>query len=156
MKLETREILESADDPLGYECPNNDWSAIPWDEYQTEVKAIKEDLLERLGFLSKLEGCVQDSSHHESLYVDIPWKIDPETKNAYGFIIRFSNFSKLYTIHGNKPSIYNCYLEKMKLIVNSYNWTFVESEEFQEPYNGVNELLKGGGITWYNRFFYYL
>ena len=157
MNQETRNILENADDPIGCEFPNNDWVAFPWAQYQAEVKAIKEELHKSLGLISTLEGSVQDSSHHESLYVNIPNVINAEIVSEYQFTIRFSNFAKLYTIEGAKSSLENNCIGKVKSIVNAYNWNFVESGELQEPYDGANEMLAGEpSITWYNRFFYYL
>lgn len=157
MDNETRKILEKADDPIGCEFPNDDWVAFPREQYQAEVKAIKEELYKSLGLMSTLEGAVEDASHHESLYVNIPDAINPETKSEYQFTIKFSNFSKLYTIVDTEPSELKYSREKVKCIVNAHNWNYVESSELHEPYNGKNEKLKWEPlITWYTRFFDYL
>lgn len=151
------EKLLNADDPTGFEVPGDDWSKFPYDELQAEVDSIRLRVEQKLGLTLGKDGCVQDAS-----FLDELWVLNPRSHQPNGVTclipdlgIRFSNFGKLYMIYSATNSLENYPVEEIKEIIDQVGWTFIEEELLNKEYDGINAQLHGE-ITWRRRFFDYV
>jgi len=139
-------------------------SGLPADyrEQRASVGVIQEELRRRLGLDLDRDGCVQDASFYDELFVLTPE--EDENRKQTGafhhymeFAIRFSNFGGLFTVHSCIEPIPARYdVSAIRGIVEQHGWKYVPDDQLEVPYDGINETLKKAGITWWTRFFDYL
>jgi hypothetical protein len=72
----------------------------------------------------------------------------------FAIAIRFSNFGRLFTIHGNTLASYP--VDAIRALVTRHGWTYVPADELDETYDGRNGALRDGRSTWWIRFFDYI
>jgi len=67
--------------------------------------------------------------------------------------LRFSWFSKLFTIFGDRWTEYD--VSGVLELLQENGFVYVPSGEIDEPYDGINDPFENG-ITWWIRYFDYL
>ena len=152
-------LLLDRDNASGFEVPDEDWRAFPYQELANSVERIRERLLGEAGVSFTRDGNVQDASFHDELRVQVQQSgtIDRSVAAGPDFAIRFSNFGRLFTIWSGPTNDPGRYPTTLVLdIVREEGWTYVPAEQLDEVYDGLNERLRDGRTTWWIRFFDYL
>jgi hypothetical protein len=75
----------------------------------------------------------------------------------YHFSFRFSNFGNLYTLI-NPPSEKSKYYKEIlhcQMILKNTGFIFIDANELDELYDGLNQPFEPG-LTWWTRYFDYL
>ncbi len=101
-----------------------------------------------------LDKDVQDASFLADLGVLVQQTTETgSTYFSYDICYRFSWFSKLFTIYGNRWEEYE--IEKARGLLHDHGFSYVSEEDLQAPYDGLNQPYEKG-LTWWARFFDYL
>jgi hypothetical protein len=159
MNPAVRALLDLHDDATGFEVPNEDWSAFPYQQLVDSVQAIQRELLEKLGLAFQRDGQVQDAAFHDELTILRSQEDGSSGVSAsvLGLAIRFSNFGRLYTMRSVDSVTLNLYpVDAIRALVASQGWTYVADADLAEVYDGRNDALRDGRTTWWTRFFYYV
>lgn len=150
MKSELHELLKSCDVLGAWESPPD----ANWEQSISEVNRLKVDIERVLGVSTLLDDQIQDASFFADLSV---LKQQPSSKGSLVFshdiCLRFSWFSKLVTIFGDRWREYDVFgiLE----LLQENGFVYVPAGEVDELYDGINEPFESG-ITWWIRYFDYL
>lgn len=160
MDPKLRQILLAADDPLRCEAPSSPETS--FEDQHASILTIQQELLSQQGLRFDLDGCVQDASFFDELFILMPEEQD--NRRRYGgfvrsmeFAIRFSNFGQLFTIHSCLDPIPDRYdVPSIIELIQKHDWRYVPADELEVPYDGINDHLKQARITWWIRFFDYL
>lgn len=152
MDPELHALLLSVDDPVGCEGPRDGGEGFV--ELDQSVEAVQARLRD-LGVVTTRDRWVQDASFFTDLSIT-------DTPNVHHVMstplnIRFSNFGRLCTVTSSRtpfPPEYR--LADIVRVLGDAGWRCVPAEQLDEPYDGVNEVLRKMGISWWDRYFDYL
>lgn len=155
----TREILNSADRLGEWEFPSDDkedlWPIL--DSLASELESIT-------GYRLDVDRNVQDAS----FMTDVGLLDDRYYNRALGtgviyyiFSFRFSNFSRLFTLHGGE---WEKRFEELNLgrcidLIREHGFVYIAADALDSPYdgiNGANNPICGSPLTWWIRFFDYI
>lgn len=152
-------LLISADDPIGVEQPDTDIPVEQRSEMTQSVSRICERLVNEIGLSLESGGAIQDASFFCELcqYVEIGKTEEGGTQAYVQIGIRFSNFGHLVSIYSaGRNELDNFPLREIAKVIEEENWTYVDADALDAPYNGLNERLIDGKFSWWNRYFDYI
>lgn len=158
MDATTHDILTAADRLGEWEFPSDDnvdlWPVI--DSLAAELEKIT-------GYKLDVDRNVQDAS----FMTDIGLLDDRYYNRAAGtgviyyiFSFRFSNFARLFTLHGDEweQRYEELGLARCIAVIRSRGFVYVAADALESPYdgiNGTNNPIAGSPLTWWIRFFDY-
>ena len=150
-----RELLLSVDDANAYEAPEG------FDGH-TEMdrgRALKPELEAILSRPLDLDDQVQDASFFTALstrdYEEV--MLGSTRGHALLVVFRFSCFGNLVTCSTSaigKDAVGAARIDAARELISQRGYNFVDADQLDEPYDGLNQGLKGE--TWWIRFFDYL
>lgn len=150
MNSELHELLKSCDVLGAWESPTD----ANWDQSIGEIRGLKIEIERVLGVSTRLDDQVQDASFFADLGL---LKQQPSANGSlalsYEICLRFSWFSKLFTIFGDRWTEYD--VSGVLELLQENGFVYVPSGEIDEPYDGINDPFENG-ITWWIRYFDYL
>jgi hypothetical protein len=161
MDQTVRDILTAADRLGEWEFPSDG------DGYKTlwaDLDAIVPQLETLVGFSLDVDRNVQDASFLtdvgllDSRYYD---RKSGTGAICYVFSFRFSNFSRLFTLHGVEweSRFDELRLGECRELLERHNFTYVPADALDCDYSGVNgpgNPICGSQLTWWIRFFDYI
>ena len=159
MNRTTHQILSAADRLGEWEFPSDDsvdlWPVI--NSLVPELEAI-------IGYKLDFDRNVQDASFMTDVGL-----LDAEYYNRatgtgamyYVFSFRFSNFGRLFTLHGSEyeQRFQELHLDQCLDVIRSRGFVYVSADELDTAYdgiNGANNPISGTPLTWWIRFFDYI
>ena len=161
MDQAVRDILTAADRLDEWEFPANGYD---YDSLWAELDAIAPQLESIVGFTLDVDRNVQDASFLTDVGL-----LDNRYYNRqlhsgvihYIFSFRFSNFSRLFTLHGAE---WEQRYDELRLgeclrLLRDNNFIYVPADALDSPYDGVNgsdNPISGSPMTWWIRFFDYI
>lgn len=159
MDRTTQEILTAADRLDEWESPSNDtidlWPLI--DSLVPEIEALT-------GCKLDVDRNVQDASFLTDVGRLDDRYYDRTTNSGaiyYVFSFRFSNFGRMFTLHGGE---WLQRFDEFKLgecidLIRSRGFVYVPAVDLESAYDGVNGAdnpISGSPLTWWIRFFDYI
>lgn len=159
MKTRIRQILHDADRLGEWEFPS-DAAENPW----PKIREIAADLSRVVGTVLDIDNGVQDASFLTDVGLLDAEYYDRTNKTGalvYIFAFRFSNFGRLFTLHGRE---WKTRYEEFNLgvsveLISRNGFQYVESDQLNVPYDGINgpnNPICGTQLTWWIRFFDYI
>lgn len=150
MNSELHKLLKSCDVLGAWEFP----PGANWDQSIDEIRSLKMEVDRVLGVPTRLDDQVQDASFFADLGVlkQLP-SPDKTLVLSYDFCLRFSWFSRLFTVFGDRWTEYD--MSRIFEVLNKNGFVYVPSSELDELYDGINEPFETG-LTWWIRYFDYL
>ena len=141
-----------------WECPSDGDN--PWPDIESLVPLLEAATCRTLD----IDTNVQDASFLTDIGLLSDQYYDRSTRTGviyYIFAFRFSNFGRLFTLHGGECDersgefrLHDC----IDLIVGK-GFHYVIADALQAPYDGVNgneNPISGEPLTWWTRFFDYI
>lgn len=156
MNKEIHDFLISVDEIGNWEFPNGG----RWDLPFSEIRALKNDLEKISGKTLDLDKNVQDASFLTDLGLLDDRYYDREKgagSLSYIFSIRFSNFGRMFTVHGSEWPMSKeqyCLTEVIEYL-QSKKYKYIPASDLDEPYDGINKPYVSG-LSWWVRYFDYL
>ena len=154
MRKDLYELLISIDEKGQWEVPRS----FRWRKLIKKVVSFKNDFEKIFGFKLDLDKQVQDASFIADLRLLEERKDSARTVFlSYTFCFRFSNFGNLFTVMNMPKEKEKYYSEIMacRQILDENGYIYIDQDELEEIYDGVNEPYEEG-LTWWTRFFDYL
>lgn len=159
MDKDTHSILVSADRLNEWEFPS-DAEGDPW----AEIEALLPALESLTGQTLDVDRNVQDASFLTDVGLLSDRHYDRTTGTGciyYVFAFRFSNFGRLFTLHGGE---WEDRCQEFRLydaldLIKSRGFVYVKAYDLDSPYDGVNgpdNPICGSPLTWWIRFFDYI
>lgn len=159
MDRAVHEILNAADHLNEWEFPSDDnvdlWPVI--DTLVPELEAVT-------GLALDVDRNVQDASFMTDIgllndrYYN---RITGTGAIYYVFAFRFSNFGRLFTLHGGEwqPRFDELNLGRCVELIRSRGFVYIAADDLDSAYdgsNGIDNPISGSPLTWWIRFFDYI
>jgi hypothetical protein len=159
MNPSTHDALVSADRLSEWEFPS-DVEEDLWSRVESLVSGIEAIVGRKLD----VDRNVQDASFLTDVGLLDERYYDRKSGTgaiSYVFSFRFSNFGRLFTLHGTE---WKQRFDEDKLgdaldFIRSHGFVYVASDELDSPYDGVNgpnSPVSVSPVTWWTRFFDYI
>ena len=159
MDSTTHEILTAADRLDEWEFPADDnvdlWPVV--DSLVPELEAVTRHKLD-------VDRNVQDASFMTDVGL-LDDRYNDRTTGAgaiyYVFSFRFSNFGRLFTLHGGEweQRFNELNLDRCVSLIRSRGFVYVAADDLDTAYDGINGAdnpISGTALTWWIRFFDYI
>ena len=157
MQKQLHDFLLSVDEKDNWEFPQNS----KYDVTFVEVESLKVELESIVGKKLDIDNNLQDASFMTDVGILDEKHYDRKTGTGaiiHLFAIRFSNFGRMFTVHGSEflshKVEYN--LEKAIIFLERKNFKYIPAEELDVPYDGINKHHGYDGLTWWVRYFDYI
>ena len=153
------EILTAADRLNEWEFPSDDnvnlWPLV--DPLVSELEAI-------IGHKLDVDRNIQDASFMTDVGLLDDRYYDRASRTGaicYVFSFRFSNFGRLFTLHGGewKRKFDELNLGQCVELIQSCGFVYVAADDLDAAYDGINGAdnpISGAPLTWWTRFFDYI
>ncbi len=153
MDQAVRDILTAADRLGQWEYPADDYQ---YRDLWADVDAIIPQLETLVGFSLDVDRNVQDASFLTDVGL-----LENAGAICYKFSFRFSNFSRLFTLHGAEwqQRYDELQLSDCLELLRKNGFTYIPADALDAPYDGVNgpdNPISGSPLTWWIRFFDYI
>ncbi len=159
MDKETHTILVNADRLGEWEWPS-DAVGDPWEE----IGLLLPELEFLTGHKLDVDRNVQDASFLTDIGLLNSRYYERETGTGvlyYLFAFRFSNFGRLFTLHGGEweECCREFHLDEALELIRSRGFVYVKADDLDSPYDGINGAenpICGSPLTWWIRYFDYI
>ncbi|MEM6473291.1 MAG: hypothetical protein AAF802_27265 [Planctomycetota bacterium] len=159
MDQSVRDVLTAADRLGEWESPADGYD---YDSLWSEIDALVPQVETLVGYSLDVDRNVQDASFLTDVgLLSNRFYDDQSSVIDYVFSIRFSNFSRLFTIHGKE---WQERYDELRLgecieLFTEHKFKYIPSDVLHVPYDGVNGAdhpIADSPLTWWIRFFDYL
>jgi hypothetical protein len=159
MDKETHDILVTADRLNEWEFPSDSADDL-WAEIDALLPMLESLTCRKLD----VDRNVQDASFLTDIGLLSDRYYDRKTGTGviyYIFAFRFSNFGRLFTLHGGEweERHQEFHLTECTELIKSRGFVYVRAEDLESPYDGINgsdNPIDGSPLTWWIRFFDYI
>jgi hypothetical protein len=159
MDKDTHDILVDADRLNEWEFPSDSIDDL-WADIEALLPMLESITCRKLD----VDRNVQDASFLTDIGLLSDRYYDRKKRAGviyYMFSFRFSNFGRLFTLHGGESGerYQEFHLSECIDLIKSRGFVYIRADDLDSPYDGINgsdNPISGSPLTWWIRFFDYI